>query len=124
MEENTNKDENINNVVQDSDNNMDIFKEINNLEELDDEEERNEDLIQELIKQGKYFDVIKYLESKDNKKTNIKKDLNGDNEIINNNEEELKIIPADDISDLHEDLDNNNESKEDKKIENVVRIYG
>ena len=119
MEENTNKDENINNVVQGSDNNIDIFKEINNLEELDDEEEGNEDIIQDLIKQGKYFDVIKYLESKDNKKINIKKDLNGDNGIINNNEEEdeeLKIIPADDISDLHEDLDNNNnESKEDKK---------
>ena len=126
MEENENKDENINNVVQDSDNNMDIFKEINNLEELDDEEEKNEDLIQDLIKQGKYFDVIKYLESKDNKKINIKKDLNGDNGIINNNEEEdeeLKIIPADDISDLHEDLDNNNnESREDIKIENVENI--
>ena len=127
MEEKTNKDENENNIIPDSDNNIDIFKETNNMEELDDEEEKNDELIQDLIKQGKYFDVIKYLESKDNKNINIKNDLNNNNDIINNGEndddEELKIIPADDISDLHEDIDKLSiEKTEDKKNENVENI--
>ena len=95
--------------------NNEILDDINNLEEIDDDDdEKNDDLIQDMIKQGKYFDVIKYLESKDNKgknKINLDNNNNDDNMINNNNEEELVIIPADDISDLHED------NYENKKIE-------
>ena len=109
MEEKTNKDENENNIIPDSDNNIDIFKETNNMEELDDEEEKNDELIQDLIKQGKYFDVIKYLESKDNKGKNNKE---------NDNEQELVIIPADDISDLHDDNDSNKNEDEEKENKN------
>ena len=44
--------------------NNELLDDINNLEEIDDEDdEKNDDLIQDMIKQGKYFDVIKYLES-------------------------------------------------------------
>ena len=119
MEENDNINTNTNNnnLSQDLiDNNNEILTDLKNLEELDDEEEQNDALIQDLIKQGKYFDVIKFLESKDkNGKNNI--NLNNDNGVLNNNdnneEEELKIIPADDISDLHEDNSIINESKED-----------
>ena len=57
-----------------------------------------------MIKQGKYFDVIKYLESKDNKgKNKINLDNNNNDDYMINNEEELVIIQADDISDIHED---------------------
>ena len=83
--------------------NNEILDDINYLEEIDDDDEKNDDLIQDMIKQGKYFDVIKYLESKDNKgKNKINLDNNNDDYMINN-EEELVIIHADDISDLHED---------------------
>ena len=123
MEENENINPSINNIEQDSINNIEILNGINNLEELDDdEEEQNDAVIQDLIKQGKYFDVIKFLESKDNNNNkNFNKNINHDNDIINTNdnneeEEELKIIPADDISDLHEDIDNNNEEKEANEI--------
>lgn len=120
MEENDNINTNINNdnISQDLfNNNNEILTDLKNLEELDDEEEQNDALIQDLIKQGKYFDVIKFLESKDKKgKNNI--NLNNENGVLNNNdnneeEEELKIIPADDISDLHEDKSNINDDKED-----------
>ena len=94
MEENQDINTNQNNKISDD---------INNLEEIDDDDEKNDDLIQDMIKQGKYFDVIKYLESKDNKgKNKINLDNNNDDYMINN-EEELVIIHADDISDLHED---------------------
>ena len=138
MEENDNINTNTNNnnISQDLfNNNNEILTDLKNLEELDDEEEQNDALIQDLIKQGKYFDVIKFLESKDkNRKNNIK--LNNENGILNNNdnnEEELKIIPADDISDLHEDNSINEEDKEndeknknddliDKKEDNKILI--
>ena len=116
MEENDNMNVNNNNISQDLiNNNNEILTDLQNLEELDDEEEQNDALIRDLIKQGKYFDVIKFLESKDkNGKNN--KNLNNENGVLNNNdnnEEELKIIPADDISDLHEDNSNINDDKED-----------
>ena len=121
MEDNPDINENNNNI---SGQNIEMIDEINNFGDLDDEEEKNDDFIQDLIKQGKYFDVIKYLESKDNKTKNNKDNLNNknnNNEIDNNkdnNEEELVIIPADDISDLHEDNDNIiNKSEEEEKKE-------
>ncbi len=120
MEENDNINTNTNNNNLSQDlmyNNNEILTDLKNLEELDDEEEQNDALIQDLIKQGKYFDVIKFLESKDKNGKN-KMNLNNENGVLNNNdnneeEEELKIIPADDISDLHEDNNNINEDKED-----------
>jgi len=124
MEENINITNNDNISHDLINNNNDILTELKNLEELDDEEEQNDAVIQDLIKQGKYFEVIKFLESKDK---NIKKNINLNNEngTLNNNdndeEEELKIIPADDISDLHENnsINNDNDNKEDdEKIKN------
>ena len=110
MDENPDINPNIDNLEQNSNLNNEILDEMNIQKELDDEEEKNEALIQDLIKQGKYFDVIKYLESKDNNDKLIKNNLNNDNDIINNKdnneEEELVIIPADDISDLHENINN------------------
>ena len=92
MEENINitNNDNNDNISHDLiNNNNDILTELKNLEELDDEEEQNDAVIQDLIKQGKYFDVIKFLESKDK---NIKKNINLNNEngIVNNidNDEE------------------------------------
>ena len=121
MEDNPDINTNNNNI---SGQNIEMIDEINNFGDLDDEEEKNDDFIQDLIKQGKYFDVIKYLESKDNKTKNNKDNLNyknNNNEIDNNkdnNEEELVIIPADDISDLHEDNNNIiNKSEEEEKKE-------
>ena len=40
--------------------NNEILDDINNLEKIDGDE-KNDDLIQDMIKQRKYFDVIKYL---------------------------------------------------------------
>ena len=105
MEDNPDINTNENNIGQ----NIEIADEINNFGELDDEEDKNDDIIQDLIKQGKYFDVIKYLESKDNKGKNNKE---------NDNEQELVIIPADDISDLHDDNDSNKNEDEEKENKN------
>ena len=105
MEDNPDINTNENNIEQ----NIEINDEINNFGELDDEEDKNDDIIQDLIKQGKYFDVIKYLESKDNKGKNNKE---------NDNEQELVIIPADDISDLHDDNDSNKNEDEEKENKN------
>ena len=128
MEDNADIDTNKDNPEQNSNPNNEIFNEINNCEELDDEDDKNEALIQDLIKQGKYFDVIKYLESKDNNGKNTKNFLNEDNDIIKNNdikeEEELVIIPADDISDLHEDNEkiiNENEEEKGKNEEMIEK---
>ena len=105
MEDNPDINTNENNIGQ----NIEIADEINNFGELDDEEDKNDDIIQDLIKQGKYFDVIKYLESKDNKGKNNKENDNG---------QELVIIPADDISDLHDDNDSNKNEDEEKENKN------
>ena len=105
MEDNPDINTNENNIEQ----NIEINDEINNFGELDDEEDKNDDIIQDLIKQGKYFDVIKYLESKDNKGKNNKE---------NDYEQELVIIPADDISDLHDDNDSNKNEDEEKENKN------
>ena len=103
-EPDNNPEKNLNESIKE--NNVEIFDEMNNIMEDD---EKNEELIEDLIKQGKYFDVIKYLESKnDNNKNNI-----DDKDNNNKQEEELVIIPADDISDLHEDSNSINENKDD-----------
>ena len=104
-----------------------------NEDEDEDEEEKNDAYIQELMKQGKYSDVIKFLESNDKKsKMNKKNDgiekKNGENDENSdfNEDEELEILPADDISDLHEDNnDFNTEEKEEKNVDadgNYVKI--
>ena len=91
--------------------NNDLLDKIGNFNidenEDEDEEEQNDAYIQELVKQGKYSEVIKFLESKDKKG---KRKKNGENEENPdyNEDEELVIIPADDISDLHEDNNNAN----------------
>ena len=107
------------NVLKNSLNELDILDKINNFNidenEEEDDEEQNDAYIQELIKQGKYSDVIKFLDSKD-KKIKTKKNADNKNEENNVNikpdeDEELYIIPADDISDLHEDNNNLNDEK-------------
>ena len=112
MEDNPDINENNNNI---SGQNIEMIDEINNFGDLDDEEEKNDDFIQDLIKQGKYFDVIKYLESKDNKtKNNKDNDLHEDNDnIINKSEEEEK--KEDD-----KNKDNNESKHENQKEENNI----
>ena len=132
------------NIINDNGNNSNLSKDIqdkneNNLEidnfnlidneEDDEEEEQNEAFIQELVKQGKYSEVIKFLESKDKKskrkKNNGNNDLenvnegNDNNSNINEEDEELVIIPADDISDLHEDINNNDDKNKEKDNNNI-----
>ena len=115
MEENSVINNNNNNDIeeQNTNQNMEVFDEINVFKDMDEEDEKNDAVIQDLIKQGKYLDVIKYLESQDNKGKNIKE--NKDNNDEKKNEEELVIIPADDISDLHEDNNISNISKSEKE---------
>ena len=90
------------NVLKNSLNELDILDKINNFNidenEEEDDEEQNDAYIQELIKQGKYSDVIKFLDSKD-KKIKTKKNADNKNEENNVNikpdaDEELYIILA------------------------------
>jgi len=103
--------------------NNDLLDKIGNFNidenEDEDEEEQNDAYIQELVKQGKYSEVIKFLESKDKKEKRKKIGENGEN-LDYNEDEELVIIPADNISDLHEDNNNNsnNENLEEDNLKN------
>ena len=63
-----------------------------------DDEEKHDEIINNLMKEGKYDEILKFINAK------------GDDDVFNlskENDEDLKIIPADDISDLQED-DNKN----------------
>ena len=107
-----NDDENNIKINKDENDDIDNFNINENEDESDDEQ--NEAFIQDLMKQGKYSEVIKFLESKD-KKIKLKNKDNDNNDIRNAKEgndeqnldqdedEELVIIPADDISELHGD---------------------
>jgi len=107
-----NDDDNNIKINKDENDDIDNFNIIENEDESDDEQ--NEAFIQDLMKQGKYSEVIKFLESKD-KKIKLKNKDKDNNDIGNINEgndnqnldqdedEELVIIPADDISELHGD---------------------
>ena len=112
MEENSAIINNNNDIEdQNTNKNLEIIDKINNFKDIDEEDEKNDAVIQDLIKQGKYLDVIKYLESQDNKGKNNKENKDNNDDI---NNEELVIIPADDISDLHEDNNISNISKSEK----------
>ena len=129
-----NQEININNDDKDNklniSNNYELLNKIDNfnIEENEDEEdeEQNDAYIQELMKQGKYSEVIKFLDSKD-KKSKRKKNKNNNEENENNSnnededEEELVIIPADDISDLHEDRINNFDENENIEENNGIK---
>ena len=82
-----------------------------------DDEEKHDEIINNLMKEGKYDEILKFINAK------------GDDDVFNlskENDEDLKIIPADDISDLQED-DNKNivnqqkENKEDIKLEDNIK---
>ena len=100
-----------------NENNLDILDKIDNFN-IEEEEEQNDAYIQELIKQGQYSEVLKFLDSKD-KKTKKNNNKNNDNNLNDynsniNEDEELVLIPADDISDLHEDNIINNDNEENR----------
>ena len=132
-----NLDINNSNILKNSENgkNFDLLDKIGNFNidenEDEDEEEQNDAYIQELVKQGKYSDVIRFLESQDKKikrKKKVNNDINTKNENENiddfndNEDEELVIIPADDISDLHEDnINNNEENNEINEIKDDIK---
>lgn len=126
--EGENNDDNNIKLNKDEIDDIDNFNIIENEEESDDEQ--NEAFIQDLMKQGKYSEVIKFLESKD-KKIKLKKNKDKDNNDLGNmndgndnqnldqdEDEELVIIPADDISELHGD--NYNVLSDDNNLKNIV----
>ena len=110
LKEDEDKSENNNNLLISNDfgNNIHFM-------ENEDEEEKNNIYIQDLIKEGRYSDVIKFLESND--RDNKMKLDNKDNN--NAEDEELVIIPADDISDLHEKSKDNISNKDDEDKNNL-----
>ena len=112
------------------DNNSDILNEITDNVELNNEEEINskEQEIQNLIKLGKYDDVLKLLTNTSNNNTNEVNNLNDFNDdIIDPNE---GLIPADGISLSNDsqknDDNNNNENLQDNQSSQeslLINVY-
>lgn len=74
-------------------------------EERRKKDEENQEIINNLVKQGKYDEVLQFLNIKEKEE--------------DNESEPLEIIPADNISDLHEEKEDNENIKTENKENDI-----